>query len=92
MFRGNGVGWILSGMDSIELSDFAAICLRLLEDVYASGEPIQILKNGQPLAIVCPPAVAAGRAAFGSLRGALSGEVGDLVTPLSESDWEALAN
>ncbi len=77
-------------MITINVSEFKALCLRLLEDVRETGEPIQILKNGQPLAIVYPPPVATGRARFGVMRETLAGEVGDLVTPLGESDWEAL--
>ena len=79
-------------MDSIEVSDFAAGCLRFLEEVSATGEPIQILRNGHLWAVVSPPPMAAGRAPFGVLRGTLAGTVGDLVSPSCESDWEALAN
>ena len=91
LFRGNGVGWTVLVTDSIEVSEFAAVCLRLLEDVYATGEPIQILRNGQPLAVVCPPPVTAGRAPFGVMRDTLAGEIEDLVTPLDEIEWKALA-
>lgn len=78
-------------MVTINVSEFKAVCLRLLEDVRETGEPIQILKNGQPLAIVYPPPVATGRAPFGVMRDTLAGEIGDLVTPLDEIEWEALS-
>ena len=78
-------------MVTVNVSEFKAVCLRLLEDVRETGEPIQILKNGQPLAIVYPPPVAMGRAPFGVMRDTLAGEIGDLVTPLDEIEWEALS-
>jgi prevent-host-death family protein len=74
----------------INVSEFKAVCLRLLEDVRQTGQPIEILKNGKPLAVVYPPPVANRKAAFGSLRLTLAAPVGDLISPLDESEWEAL--
>jgi prevent-host-death family protein len=70
---------------SIGPGEFKAKCLRLLDEVAASREPLVITKFGHPVAriIPMPPTV--------KLRGALKGTVlyeGDIVSPL-ENDWEA---
>ena len=39
----------------VNVSEFKATCLRLLEQVRQTGEPLEILKNGVPLAVVYPP-------------------------------------
>jgi prevent-host-death family protein len=75
-------------MEQINVSEFKAVCLRLLEQVRQTGEPIEILKNGEPLAVVYPPPPKGRKAAHGVLRSTLSGPVGDLMEPLPESAWE----
>ena len=77
-------------MEKINVSEFKAICLRLLERVKTTGEPIEILKNGKPLAVVYPAGSKRSKRSFGALRGTLSGRVGDLISPIAENDWEAL--
>lgn len=77
-------------MEQINVSEFKAICLRVLERVRQTGQPLEILKNGQPLAVVYPPPTPARRAAFGALRGTLRGDVGDLIAPIGDAKWEAL--
>ena len=78
-------------MERINVSEFKAVCLRLLEDVRRTGEPIEILKNGKPLAIVHPPESEDRRKALGAMKHTLRGPVGDLVTPLADIDWESFA-
>lgn len=34
-------------MKQVDISEFKAACLRLLEDVRLTGEPIDFLKNGE---------------------------------------------
>lgn len=78
-------------MEQMNVSEFKAVCLRVLERVRQTRQPLEILKNGQPLAVVYPPSTPGRRAAFGALRGTVIGEVGDLITPVSDPDeWEAL--
>ena len=77
-------------MRQINVSEFKAVCLRLLEDVRQTGRPVEILKNGKPLAVVHPAPVTSRKAAFGAMRSTLVGKVGDLVSPLGECDWEVL--
>lgn len=78
-------------MEQVNVSEFKAVCLRLLEQVRQTGEPVEILKNGESLAVVYPPPRASRKAAYGALKGTLKGSVGDLVSPLATEDWEALA-
>lgn len=77
-------------MDQINVSEFKAVCLRLLEQVRRTREPIEILKNGKPLALVYPPEAHGRKAAYGALKSTLRGPAGDLITPLDESVWEIL--
>lgn len=77
-------------MEQINVSEFKATCLRLLEKVRQTGEPIEILKNGEPLAIVHPALPRSRKGAFGALKSTLRGPAGELVEPLDGIEWEAL--
>jgi prevent-host-death family protein len=73
-------------MESVDVSEFKAVCMMLLERVRQTGEPVEILKNGEPLAVVYPPPAKPRRATFGALRDTLRGPVGDLVEPVAQGD------
>lgn len=77
-------------MRTMPAGQFKQTCLRLLDEVGESGEPIVITKRGRPVAQLA--AVKPERAE--DWRGAMRdrGEIrGDLVAPASEPDeWEAL--
>lgn len=73
-------------MEQVDFADFKTECLRLLERVHNTREPLQILADGKPLAVVYPPP----QETFGALRSTLTGPVGDLVEPVATDDWEAL--
>jgi prevent-host-death family protein len=77
-------------MERINVSEFKAVCLRVLEEVRQTGEPIEILKNGEPLAVVYPPPARSRKGSRGALKHTLRGPVGDLVSPLDDIDWEVL--
>lgn len=78
-------------MLTVNVSEFKATCLRLLEQVRQTGEPIQILKNGTPLAIVQPPAINQDRKrARGSMKGTLLEPIGDLMAPFDDVEWDAM--
>lgn len=74
-------------MRTIKASEFKATCLQLMDDVAAGGEPVEITKNGRPVARLV--AVPARRR---SLLGAHLGQVridaapGDPV--IAPSDWQ----
>jgi len=75
---------------TIAAGEFKQRCLRLLDEVGASGEPIVITKRGRAVAQLAP--VASER--HEDWRGAMSGQgeiTGDLVAPATDpGDWDAL--
>lgn len=76
-------------MDTIAVSKFKATCLARLERVRQTGRPLLITKRGVVIAQVLPPPPAEPR---GSGFGAMAGravELGDLVAPMGEDEWEA---
>jgi prevent-host-death family protein len=77
-------------MRTIAAGQFKQTCLRLLDEVGASGEPIVITKRGKAVAQLTP--VEAGREAdwLGAMRD--RGEIhGDLVAPATDpGEWDAL--
>ena len=73
---------------SINASEFKARCLRVLDDVQATGTEVVITKRGKPVARLGPIGPARG-----SLRGAWKGMVrirGDIVHVDWSSDFEAV--
>ena len=78
-------------MESIAVSKFKATCLAELERVRTTGEPLLITKRGAPLAQVLPPPppTVQKKSAFGCMAGTAR-ELGDILEPLPEEDWEAL--
>jgi prevent-host-death family protein len=77
-------------MQTIQISEFKAKCLRILDRVARTGESLLITKRGKPIARVLPvPPEDSGRW-LGSLEGTAK-EVGDLVVPAVDPDeWEAI--
>jgi prevent-host-death family protein len=77
-------------MRTMPAGKFKQTCLRLLDEVGESGEPIVITKRGKAVAQLAP--VKPGRAEdwLGAMRD--RGEIrGDLIQPASEpGEWEAL--
>lgn len=77
-------------MEKISVSEFKAVCLRLLREVNASGKEILITKDGKDLAIVGPPRrKAKAKRAFGALKDDTEIKV-DLSQPLLIEEWELL--
>jgi prevent-host-death family protein len=72
----------------VQISDFKARCLALLEDVERTGESLTVLRRGKPIALVLPPP----RATYSQFE--LFGSVeciGDVISPaMTEDDWDCL--
>ena len=71
---------------SIGAGDFKATCLKLLDEVASSRQPVIITKHGRPVAQLVPMPPSA------SLFGALAGSVlreDDIVSPL-DTTWDVL--
>ncbi|MBY0507333.1 MAG: type II toxin-antitoxin system prevent-host-death family antitoxin [Bryobacteraceae bacterium] len=77
-------------MEQINVSEFKAVCLRLLEEVRQTGEPIEVLKNGEPLVVVHPARPRSRKGAFGVMKSTLLKPAGDIVQPLEDVEWEAM--
>lgn len=80
----------IAAMETLPVSKFKATCLARLERVRQTGQPLLITKRGVPIAQVMPPPPAdAPATGFGVMAGTVR-ELGDIVAPLDEADWEAL--
>jgi len=77
-------------MKTMPAGQFKQTCLRVLDEVGESGEPIVITKRGKAVAQVAPVKPQRPEDWLGAMRD--RGEIrGDLVRPASEPDeWEAL--
>ena len=77
-------------MDSLPVSRFKATCLAALERVRKTGRPLLVTRRGVPIAqVVPPPPSEPEEGGFGAMAGTAE-ELGDVVAPLPEEDWEAL--
>jgi prevent-host-death family protein len=75
--------------DTVSISVFKATCLAALERVRVTGRPLLVTKRGVPIVQVIPaPPLEPEDAGYGAMRGTAE-ELGDLVEPLGEEDWEA---
>ena len=75
-------------MKTIKASEFKAKCLKIMEEVAATGEAVLITKNGVPITQLIPA-----RRRPETLLGALKGSAvinGDIVSPVDTS-WDALS-
>jgi prevent-host-death family protein len=74
-----------AGPKTIPAGLFKAKCLKLLDEVAETREPIVITKFGKPVAKLLPM-----EAEREQLRGAMRGTVlweGDIISPLGEDAW-----
>ena len=77
-------------MEAINISEFKAKCLAILERIARTGERITILKRGRPIAQILPAVPGGDTYPQQTLRGSVE-FVGDIVDPvLASEDWEAL--
>ena len=78
---------------SVEVSEFAAQCLQLVDDVAAGGAEVIITKDGHPVSRLVPceeaPHVEEGPNSmdFGAYRDKIR-ILGDIISPL-DADWTA---
>ena len=74
-------------MRTIKASEFKAKCLKIMDEVAATGEPVVITKYGVPVAQLVP-AVQKPKTLFGALEGSIT-IVGDIISPI-DVEWDAL--
>ena len=75
-------------MRTMKASEFKAKCLKIMEEVAATGEAVLITKNGVPISQLIP-ATRRPETLFGALKGSVSIN-GDMVSPVDTS-WDALS-
>jgi len=76
-------------MPTIQASEFKAKCLALMDEVASKGEIWVVTKNGRPIAELHPYRGGRSTSPFG-LHPKLEIS-GDIVEPLDEVEWKALA-
>jgi prevent-host-death family protein len=76
-------------MKTMAAGEFKAKCLRVMDQVRSTGNPVVITKRGKPIAKLVP-AEEFRTTAFDSLKGKIE-ILGDIVAPVVPlEDWEAL--
>ena len=73
-------------MRTIKASEFKAKCLKIMDDVAETGEPVVITKNGVPVAELVS-ARSKPKVLLGSMKGSVT-YIGDIVSPI-DVEWEA---
>ena len=73
-------------MRTIKASEFKAKCLKIMDEVAATGEPVVITKYGVPVAELVP-ARRKPKDLFGSMKGSVT-YIGDIISPI-DVEWEA---
>jgi prevent-host-death family protein len=76
--------------DAMEISagEFKAKCLKLMDNVARTHEPVLITKHGKPVAMMVPVPPEPTTSLFGYMAGTATVR-GDIVAPLDE-EWEAM--
>lgn len=72
---------------NINAAEFKAKCLKLIDTVAATHEPLIITKRGKPLVKLVPVENEAPASMFGYMKGTVTLH-GDIVAPLDET-WSA---
>ena len=73
-------------MRTIKASEFKAKCLKLMDEVAATGEPLEITKHGVPVARLVL-ARQRPKTIFGAMKGSIL-YMGDVVSPTG-AEWKA---
>ena len=72
-------------MRTVKASEFKAKCLKLVDEVAATGEPIVITKNGKPVAQL-GPLIERPKSLWGAHKGQIE-IMGDIIEPI-DLEWD----
>jgi prevent-host-death family protein len=72
-------------MTEVSISEFKAKCLRLIEQVHKTRQPLRITRHGRPVAEVIPAGPDRKRKFLGDMVGTAE-IVGDIVSPIIDLD------
>ncbi len=76
-------------MKKVDVSDFQANCLAILDKVNRTGQPVTIRKGGKAVAQLVPPVPQTNQYPQQSLIGTVRIQ-GDIISPILDPDeWEA---
>ena len=73
-------------MRTVKASEFKAKCLKLMDEVAESGEPLVVTKNGKPIAQLRP--IGRERKSIWGLHKGQIEILGDILEPI-DAGWEA---
>ena len=73
-------------MRTVKASEFKAKCLKLMDEVAGSGEPLVVTKNGKPIPQLRP--IGRERKSIWGLHKGQIEILGDILEPI-EAGWEA---
>lgn len=82
---------------SVELTEFAAKCLQLVDGVASGGAEVVIMKDGHPVSrlVPCeaspPPSAARNSMKSGAYKGRIQ-ILGDIASPPDDIDWDKWAD
>ena len=78
-------------LEQVTISEFKATCLRLLDNVKKTGQPLLVTRRGEPIVIITPPPPPQKPESWlGSMKDTVR-IAGDVISPASdEKDWEVL--
>ncbi len=74
-------------MRTIKASEFKAKCLKIMDEVAATNEPVEITKYGVPVARLFP-ARKRPKTIIGAMKGSVT-ILGDIISPV-DVEWNAL--
>ncbi len=77
---------------TIAAAEFKATCLRLIDEMNESGEPITITKRGRPVAVLTPvvDALHEKKGIVGVMKGSVLRYDDPFAPAIDPSEWEAL--
>lgn len=76
---------------TIAAAQFKADCLRLIDEITASGEALTITRRGKPVAVLSPITPTPKRPLIGALRGVVTRYDDPFDPAADEGDWAALS-
>ena len=75
-------------MKTITASEFKAKCLKIMDEVAATGERVEITKNGVPVAKLLRHRAQQPESLYGALKDSMS-FLGDIEKPI-DVEWDAM--
>ncbi len=72
----------------VSATEFKAKCLKLMDEVQKTHEPVVITKRGKPVARLVPVEPEESRFGYGCMAGTIK-ITGDIMAPIEGEDWEA---